>query len=212
MSNVLRVQWTVTPRIAPQPWLACNRCGRPRPFRSSGKIRINANGARIDVWLIYKCLDCENSWKRPLFVRRDIREIDPPLLHALHTNDRDYVRRVAFDVENLRRASDRVEEFAAVDLRKQALSTASEPPARIEIVFAVPTPSCLRVDRLLATELGVSRARMGAMQAADRLALAPHGARMLRRPVRDRMRVAIEISGSGDDLDLRRLTDDPDAR
>jgi hypothetical protein len=210
MSNVLRVQWTVTPRIAPQPWLACNRCGRPRPFRSSGKIRINANGPRLDVWLIYKCLDCDNSWNRPLFERRNIREFDPSLLHALRTNDRDYVRRVAFDVENLRRASNLVEEFAAVDVRKQTLSIASASPARIEIVFGVPTPSCLRVDRLLATELGVSRAKIGEMQAAGRLALAPQGARMLRRPVRDRMRVAIETSGKGDDLDLRTLTDDAD--
>jgi hypothetical protein len=202
MSNVLRVQWTIVPRIPPQPWLTCNRCGGVRPFRSSGKIRINANGKRVDAWLIYKCMNCENSWNRPLFERRNIRDIDPPFLHALQTNDSDLARRTAFDVEGLRGRSERIEEFAAVDVHKQVLSEGSERLARIEIALAVSMPTCLRVDRLLANELGMSRTRVQELQAGGRLAMSPQGARMLRRPVRNEMRVSIEVSREGDDVEF----------
>ena len=202
MSNVLRVQWRITPQIAPQPWLTCNRCGGARPFRSSGRIRINANGKRVDAWLIYKCVNCENSWNRPLFERRNVRDIDPPFLHALQTNDPDLVRRAAFDVDGLKARSERIEEFAAVDVHKQVLSEGSEPLARIEITLAVPMPTCLRVDRLLASQLGMSRTQVQELQSGGRLAVSPQGARMLRRPIRDEMRVSIEVSVEGDHADL----------
>ena len=97
MSNLPRVQWTITPRIAPQPWLPCRRCDRPRPFRSSGKIRANANGKRLDAWLIYRCADCGSPWKRPLLQRRSIRDIDPASLQALQGNDLDAVGLVDAD-------------------------------------------------------------------------------------------------------------------
>ncbi|WP_158816767.1 DUF1062 domain-containing protein [Methylocapsa sp. S129] len=209
MSNVLRVQWTITPQIAPRPWLTCNRCGGARAFRSSDKIRINANGKRVDAWLIYKCVDCENSWNRPLFERRHIRDIDPAFLQALQTNDPDWARRAAFDVEDLKRRSERVEEFAAVDVRKLALSEGSEPLERIEIALAVPMPTCLRVDRLLASEFRMSRVRVQELQANGRLAISPQGARMLRRPVRDRMGVSIEILPKDDDVDFVRSARGP---
>jgi hypothetical protein len=205
MSNVLAIQWTITPQIAPQPRLTCNRCGGVRQFRSSDKIRLNANGKRVDAWLIYRCVDCDNSWNRPLFERRNIRDIDPMSLRALQTNDPDFVRRIAFDVEGLRRWSERVEEFATGDVQKHVQSKNSEPLARIEITLVASMPTCVRVDRLLASELGISRARIQELQTSGRLTMSPHGARMLRRPVRDQMCVALEVS-TKDDLDLERAT------
>jgi hypothetical protein len=147
-------------------------------------------------------VNCENSWNRPLFERRNVRDIDPSFLHALQTNDPDLARRTAFDIEGLRNRSERIEEFAAIDVQKQVLSEGSEPLAGIEITLVVPIPTCLRVDRLVASELGISRARVQELQAAGRLAISPQGARMLRRPVRDGMRVSIEVSREGDDVDF----------
>src|ERR1700722_16232414 len=119
--------------MSPRPWLNCNRCGATRPFRSSDKIRMNANGRRIDAWLIYKCMDCENSWNRPLLERQSIGDVDRSTLRALQTNDADLVRRTAFDVEDLRRRTERVEEFAESKVVRKMLSVGQEPLARLEI-------------------------------------------------------------------------------
>jgi len=173
---------------------------------------VNANRRRIDAWLIYKCVVCENTWNRPLFERRKVGDIDPSTLHALQTNNLDLVHRVAFDVEDLRRTMDRVEEFAAVDVVRRVLSVGQKPLASLEILLAVSAPTCLRADRLLSNELGVSRARVQELQAKGRLALFPHGERMLRRPVRDGMCVSIDISAENDDVDVRRMTDRLDLR
>ncbi|MGT2464890.1 hypothetical protein ACVOMV_04880 [Mesorhizobium atlanticum] len=52
--STLRVHWTIAPAIAPRPLINCNRCGDIKPYRCSKKFRVNANGKRIDVWLIYR--------------------------------------------------------------------------------------------------------------------------------------------------------------
>lgn len=210
MSNILRVQWTITPEIAPRPWLNCNRCRDTRPFVSSDKIRINANGRRIDAWLIYKCATCENSWNRPMLDRRNVGEIDPSTLHALQTNDPDLVRRAAFDVDDLKRNTERVEESSTVTIHKKILSSGEAPIARLEIWLMVREPTALRVDRLLASEFDVPRARVQQLLAEGRLALFPHGARMLRRPVRDGMRMSIDVSVD-DDIDVGRIASSLDA-
>ena len=103
MSDILRVLWTVVLRIAPQPWLNCNRCRGIRLFRSSGKIRVNANGKRLDAWLIYKCISCDSTWNRPILERRHVRTLDPLFLMSLRASDPELMRRLAFDAEKLRR-------------------------------------------------------------------------------------------------------------
>src|SRR5216683_7280150 len=122
MSDTLRVQWTIVPRIAPQPWLKCNRCRGTRRFRSSEKIRVNANGKRLDAWLIYKCTSCDSTWNRPILERRHVRTIDPLFLMSLRTNEPRLARRLAFDAEDLRRRASHVEEFGDVVVRKEMLS------------------------------------------------------------------------------------------
>lgn len=107
MSDVLRVQWTIISRTAPQPWLACSRCGEARRFRSSDRIRVNANGKRVDAWLIYKCTRCDDTWNCPVLERRPVQAIDPEFLMSLRASAADVVRRLAFDVEGLRRSRSR---------------------------------------------------------------------------------------------------------
>ena len=197
MSGLFRVQWIITPRITPRPWLTCQRCNGPRPFCCSDKARLNANGKRLDAWLIYRCADCGSTWNRPLLERQNVRTIDPALLQALQANDARWLRRLAFDVDALKRWSARVEESAAVDVAKRRLITdttgARESPP-VEIRLTVTVPISLRVDRLLASELALSRSRIQALQASGLLTISPPGLRPLRGPVRDGMRVCLEAA------------------
>jgi hypothetical protein len=192
MSDVLRVQWTIIPRTAPQPWLSCSRCGEPKPFRSSDKIRVNANGKRVDAWLIYKCTGCGSTWNRPILERRAVRTIEPDLLMLLHTSASALTRRLAFDVEALRRSAGRVEEFDDALVTKTVLSESTMPARRLEILCAVPEPVGLRVDRLLTNELQLPRSRIQSLAKAGDLVAFPQGLHV-RRPVRDGMRLVINL-------------------
>ncbi|TGT49875.1 DUF1062 domain-containing protein, partial [Mesorhizobium sp. M00.F.Ca.ET.170.01.1.1] len=66
----------------------------------------------------------------------------------------------------------------------------------LELRLDAATP--LRLDRLLAGELGISRSRLQTWQERQLLAIEPDGANALRRPARDGMAVRIDLSGEVD--------------
>ena len=198
MSDTLRVLWTLVPQRAPQPWLHCSHCGDPRPFESSSKFRLNANGKRLDAWLIYHCTACGQVWNRPLLERRPAAAVDPQLLAALQQNDPHLARHLAFDVEDLRRRTLRIEACDGAEVQKVALGVPTRPPARLEIVFALAVPISLRLDRLLAAELGLSRKRLHCMQDDGRLVVSPARARRLKKAPRDGWHLALDLSQEDD--------------
>ena len=198
MSDVLRVQWTIIPAAAPEPWLNCSRCRGTTRFRTSGKIRVNASGKRLDAWLIYRCTSCDNTWNRPVLERRHVATIDPVLLASLQTNDPELVRRLAFEKP---RRSLKMDHSDGPTVRKEVVSEGTGRAGRLEIACVVAEPTGLRLDRLLSTELRLSRSRIHSMKNAGHLATWPDG---LRRPVRCGLRVTIELRGvdDGDEITL----------
>ena len=194
MSEVLWVKWTIGVEKPPQPLLHCSRCNGTRNFRASDRIRVNANGRRIDVWLIYRCISCDGTWNRPILERRRLRSIDPHFLAALQANDPELARRVALDVEDLKRCVGRLEEFDEVVVLKELQSLSAAPTRQVEILFVVPHPTACRLDRLLAAELRLSRSHVQGMAESGALIVVPPGSRGLRSPVRDGMRVTITVA------------------
>ncbi len=190
MSDVSRVLWTIIARTAPQPRLGCSRCGEARRFRSSDRIRVNANGKRVDAWLIYKCTSCGSTWNRPILERQAVRTLDAAFLMSLHASEAALTRRLAFDVEGLRRSAGRIEEFDDALVVKKVLSESAEPARRLEILCSVPDPVGLRVDRLLANELRLPRSRIHGLAKSGDLVAYPQGSQ-LRRTVRDGMRLVL---------------------
>ncbi|WP_299620989.1 DUF1062 domain-containing protein [Pelagibius sp.] len=198
MGKPLSVLWTITPQSEPRPWLTCSRCGGPRPFRSSGKFRLNANGKRLDAWLIYCCAVCDQTWNRPVLERRTVASLDLRLVTALRMNDPGLARRMAFDLDGLSGHAGRIEHCNDLQVHKTVLAAPSEPPRSLEIRLAVPDPVRLRLDRLLAGELGLARQRLQNLEKSGRLALHPARARMLRRPLRDGLRLTLDLSQEPD--------------
>ncbi|UCI30595.1 DUF1062 domain-containing protein [Mesorhizobium sp. B4-1-4] len=198
MSSTTCIQWTIAPEIAPRPLINCNRCGDVKAYRCSGKFRVNANGKRIDVWLIYRCIDCDNSWNFGIFERCNRRDIEPALLRALESNDPGLARRHAFDIVALRNKVGRVEEFPDVAVPKQAVGETTETATALELWLGFEMPTSLRLDRLLANELGISRSRLQALEERRLLLVDPGGAKALRKPAREGTTLRTDLTGEPD--------------
>ena len=196
--STLLVHWTIAPAIAPRPLINCNRCGSVKPYRCGEKFRVNANGKRIDVWLIYRCVECDNSWNFTILERRNRREIEPALLAALESNDPALARRFAFDAAALRDRAGRVEESPDVTVRKELLNGEPGQADALALELRLEGTTPLRLDRLLGGELGLSRSRLQALDDRRRLTVEPDGAKALRKPVRDGLAVRIDLTGEAD--------------
>lgn len=197
MCNILQVRWSISPKTAPQLWIACSGCGAPKPFRSSGKIRLNANGKRLDAWLVYKCTDCDKTWNRTLFERRTVHDLTPSTLEALQRSDPDWVRAQEFDLDGLRRKAKRIDEPPDVIMRKETIRAAIG-WTTLEIEITTEFAVNLRLDRLLASELPISRSRLQALHDRGRLKAHPACSDFLRCRPKDGIRIIFDLTDVAD--------------
>jgi hypothetical protein len=184
MCDILHVEWTLVPKTPPHAILRCSSCGDTRPFRSSGRTRLNANGKQLDAWLIYKCVDCDGTWNRRIFERQSVRSLDPALLEALQASAPGYVANLEFDAGGLKACAGHIKESEEIELRRRVLFAPTD-WKRIAITLALFFPTSLRLDRLLAAELPLSRSRLQVLFEAGDIRVEPTRKDGLKRGIRD---------------------------
>lgn len=193
MQEWLLVSWRIAPQSIPLVQLHCPRCARAQPFVSSGRFRVNAQKKRLDAWLIYRCRVCEKTWNHPVFERRSVRGVPPELLRRLSANCPALAAEVAGELASRRGFMRDLPEQVAKSWRAGESATASG----LVILFEVAAPMALRLDRLLAKELGQARARITTWEAEGRLVLEPP--RRLGQSLRDGQRVSLRLAGLAPD-------------
>ncbi|MEQ9135853.1 MAG: DUF1062 domain-containing protein [Thalassobaculum sp.] len=193
MQDIVRICWTAISLEMPRVWRNCSRCGATTPFICSEKFRVNAHGKRLDAWLIYRCAGCDQTWNHPILERVPVTEVDPSELRALSENCGRLVERYASDMARLQRYSDRIEEPDTVVLEARLLGRRDGEPKTLVVSIAVPRPCRVRLDRLLASGLGLSRGAVQRLRDAAVLIVSPPGRAALRQPVRDGQTVTVDL-------------------
>jgi hypothetical protein len=142
--QIWRVECLATPA-----WRdACARCGGATAHDSTGLFRVNSNGVRHDLWLLYRCRGCGDTRKRRLAQRRLACELPGGSPEPYLANDAGWARRHAFALAPAGPLSYRV--------------WRPGPPAGgvLHARIVSPEPSGERWDRFLARELAGSRGQV----------------------------------------------------
>lgn len=101
METVKRSSWQVMPLSTPLLKKKC-KC-KSNLYYSSDKFRLNSQKKSIDVWLIYKCIKCDNTCNITILSRTKPDLIDKELYHRFSMNDEGTAWKYAFDAETFRR-------------------------------------------------------------------------------------------------------------
>ncbi len=135
----------------------CPGCGCERPFVSSGKFRMNANGRRLDVWLIYKCPACGTTWNMEVVARTPVSELSPGRLRAYESNNPAAARAYACDPRLFAHGQ-------AVPVYDEGFRIKKRREAGEEGLLEIRCPenAALRLDKILSSGLGLSREQVKA--------------------------------------------------
>ena len=65
----------------------CPKCGRKTHYINTNKFRINANGNKLDIWLIYQCAECKHTLNLAIYERKKVSSITKEEYQRFLDND-----------------------------------------------------------------------------------------------------------------------------
>lgn len=65
----------------------CPKCGKKTPYQNTKKFRVNANGNKLDIWLIYQCAECKHTLNLAIYERRKASSIPKEEYQCFLDND-----------------------------------------------------------------------------------------------------------------------------
>jgi hypothetical protein len=192
-------RWLIQPSEYPRAIRYCPNCAETKPYVCNERFRINAQKKTIDVWLKYGCAECGNTWKLPLLERCAIATLDAATYAAFVGHDVAMIRRYAFDVALLRRHAMAVDTDVAVSVQRSVESLNDSFKGHDWLItLQLPFACNLRLDRLLASELRVSRSTLQRWCECGAIVSLTERGLALNKPVRDGQQVLLYASRCGD--------------
>ncbi|GGU38420.1 DUF1062 domain-containing protein [Lentzea flava] len=145
--------WVVRELALPAVVKPCVDCGHTRHL-ATGKIRVNANGKHLDVWLLIGCERCDRTSKIPVHERVHVQALDHRRLVRFEHNDPAIVRELVHAQRRLDWTGTWVLETDLPFYEIGSIGSAGE-PLEVFVRFELPAP--VRVEKLLTSGLGLSR-------------------------------------------------------
>lgn len=137
----------------------CPKCGRKTHYINTKKFRVNANGNKLDVWLIYQCVECKHTLNLTIYEREKVSDIPGEEYQRFLNNDEQLAEiygknrqlfrsnRADIDFDRLHYGLDKLHETVeGSGLGEQIMITVKN-PCQIKI----------RSDKQIAMVLGLSR-------------------------------------------------------
>lgn len=149
----------------------CSKCKTNTEFYCSEKFRVNANQKIVDIWLIYNCTLCEGTWNYPILSRVNINKIDSMLIQKFMNNDKETIWYYAFQINKLRKLCNDVITDIRYELRKEKLDSRFN---EVTIRLCYKYDFGLRIDKLIAEILGISRSKVNKLSQNGTILLNPN--------------------------------------
>ncbi|MEV6238313.1 DUF1062 domain-containing protein [Lentzea sp. NPDC051838] len=155
--------WVVRELGLPAIVKTCVDCGHTR-HHATGKVRVNANGKQLDVWLLIGCERCDRTSKIPVHERVHVSALNHARLVRFEDNDAAIVR----ELVHAQRKLDWTGTWELeTDLPFYDIDNAAE--LEVFVRFELPVP--IRLEKLLTRGFGLSRPVLKRLVDAGRITL-----------------------------------------
>ena len=155
MSYLRKIEYSMIPKESFKIFHNCGGCGRKTRFVNTMRFRVNANGSRLDVWLIYQCEKCKHTYNIPILERVRPEKIAKAEYALFLSNDEELAEKYGMDasffIKNRLEVDYGAMEFDFVKVSEEDCQEGEY------IIIENPYGIKLRPDKMLARLLAVSR-------------------------------------------------------
>lgn len=143
----------------------CSKCGRKTCFKNTKKFRVNANGNKLDIWLIYQCEECKNTFNLAIYERQKASSIPKMEYKGFLENNEKLAETYGKNVQLFRKNKTDIDfermNYDVVKLHESVESSDSD----LQAVVTIHNPDQLKVrlEKQIARDLGLSRTQVKAL-------------------------------------------------
>ena len=173
MSYLKKIEYEIILKDSISVIRGCSKCGRKTDFINTKKFRVNANGNKLDIWLIYQCEECKHTLNLAIYERRKVSSIPKEEYRCFLDNDEKCAELWGKN-RRLFRANKADMDFERVNYDFVKLHETMEGSgAEGEIIVTVHNPYQLNIrpEKQIAQVLGVSRSRMKSLVDQGKLSI-----------------------------------------
>lgn len=161
MSYKEKEVWTIIPKESFKVLRNCSKCGCKSIYSNTGNFRVNANGNSLDVWLIYQCDKCKNTYNLGIYERINPRRIPIEQYKKFLANDKGMAFNYGTQKELFQKNKAEIdineliyEIMEAVDMKIRKSNKDRS------IVIKNPYSLKIRLDKVISKQLEISRAQV----------------------------------------------------
>ena len=158
MSYLKTIEYRIIPTQSYTILRNCSGCGQRFSFKNTGKFRVNANGSKIDVWLIYQCEKCRHTFNLTIYERQKNTSIPTDKYQRFLSNDEqlaeEYGRNFQLLQKNKAEIDSKNVNYELVKLQETVDETACD--NQTLIIIHNPYDLKIRPEKLISDILGLS--------------------------------------------------------
>lgn len=161
--------WEVKAKNTPLLKKKCNHCNSNR-FQCSDKFRLNAQKKNIDIWLIYRCVKCNNTYNMTVFSRIRTESISKEIFKKFSENNTEIAWQYAFSQEAIMKNNAEADwESVEYEISFQNLTIESlinRESDMISFQIQCPFDFNMRISTIIRTCLGLSSSKLNLLLAS----------------------------------------------
>ena len=165
MSYLEKIEYEIVPQESLSIIRNCSGCGRKSIFKNTKRFRVNANGNRLDVWLIYRCEKCKHTYNLAIYERVNVSSLPEKEYLRFLDNDEGVAEMYGRNYQLIKknRAEIDLESISYQYARLKGISDGANYEQLVEIVIHNPCGLKIRPEKQIAEVLSLSRSQVKKM-------------------------------------------------
>lgn len=162
MSYLKKIEYEIIPKDSFWVIRSCPKCGRKTHFKNTKKFRVNANGNKLDIWLIYQCEECKHTLNLAIYERQKVSSIHKGEYQSFLDNNEQLAEKYGKNMQLFRKNKADIDfDRLSYDFVKRHESTESRDfGEQMVITINNPYQLKLRPEKQIAEVLGLSRSQV----------------------------------------------------
>lgn len=166
MLSIKEITWEILPSEAPLYIKKCSKCTIGNKFYCSNKFRMNNRKKNSDVWLIYKCLECDSTFN--IAIQSGTKQHLTERYEKYINNDVDTALRLSFDPDIINKNHIRID-YGCIkyETKSSQESTVKDmilmDEDMIDICISYPFNLNLKLSKVIREQLNISLNELSSM-------------------------------------------------